>query len=130
MIWRRTNGARPHPTLKSCQPSTTDRRRMGTATFEINITADGRLLCVTIKLPPNLDSQALGALFARLHGVMDELDSSPEPITPEEFLEGWTCLGAGESCRLSLRRPYTEPDYPHRFEQALRRMSLSARALH
>jgi hypothetical protein len=103
---------------------------MGSALFEINITADGNTLCVLIKLPRSPKAEALEALFARLFSAFDELDSKRDPLSRAELFETLVYSGAGDHHWLSVERTYTQPDYPARFEEALRRLADPRPVLH
>ena len=103
---------------------------MGSAIFEINITADGSTLCVYIKLPRSPRADALEALFAQIFVAFDELDSKRDPPARAELVETLVYSSAGDDRWLSVERTYTQPDYPVRFEEALRRLANPQRVLH
>jgi hypothetical protein len=103
---------------------------MGSAVFEINITADGNTLCIHIKLPRSPKADALEALFARLFNAFDELDAKRDPLSRAELFETLVYSDAGDEHWLSVERSYTQPDYPERFEEVLRRLANPRPVLH
>lgn len=103
---------------------------MGSAVFEIHITADGNTLGVHIKLPRFPKADALEALFAQLFSAFDELASKRDPLSRAELFDTLAYSGAGDDRWLSVERTYTQPDYPARFEEVLRRLANPQPVLH
>jgi|ERR1700722_8838717 hypothetical protein len=103
---------------------------MKSAMFEVNISANGNTMLVSIMLSATVDEEALDALVIQLLRAFDELQPPGDATDHEELMKAMTISGSGAGRRLIIPCRYSDPSYPDRFEKALRRLSVWNPLLH